>query len=67
MINHRPAPNFEAPYIIAIIELEEGPRLMSNLVGVEPEPAKLRVDMPVEVVFEDVTDEITLPKFRPVA
>jgi len=40
---------------------------MSNLVGVEPDPAKLRVDMPVEVVFEDVTDEITLPKFRPVA
>jgi len=67
VINHRPAPNFEAPYIIAIIELDEGPRLMSNLVGVEPDPAKLRVDTPVEVVFEDVTDEITLPKFRPVA
>ena len=35
--------------------------------GVEPDPANLRCDMPVQVVFEDITDEITLPKFRPVA
>ena len=35
------------------------------IVGVAPDPAALRCDMPLEVVFEDITDEITLPKFRP--
>jgi len=54
-----------APYVLAIVELEEGPRLMTNLVGVEPDPEKLRIGMPVEVVFEDVTEEIALPRFRP--
>lgn len=65
VINHRPAPNFDAPYVIAVVELEEGPRLMSNLVDVEPDPKQLKIDMPLEVVFDDVTDAITLPKFRP--
>ena len=37
---------------------------MSNLIGVDADPAKLRCDAPVEVVFEDITEEITLPKFR---
>jgi uncharacterized OB-fold protein len=53
------------PYVIAIVELEEGARLMTNLVGVEPDPQKIRIGMPVEVVFEDVSAEITLPRFRP--
>ena len=66
-INHRPAPGFEgmAPYIIAVVELAEGPRMMTNLVGIDPDPAKLTKDMSVEVVFQDLTDEITLPLFRP--
>ena len=54
------------PFVLAMIELEEGPRMMSNLVGIEPDPKKIRCDMPVEVVFEKLTDEITLPLFRPV-
>jgi len=49
----------------AMIELEEGPRMMSNLIGIEPDPKKIRCDMPVEVVFEKQSDEITLPLFRP--
>jgi len=53
------------PYVIAIVELEEGPRLMTNLVGVEPDAARLRIGMPVEVVFEDVTAQVALPRFRP--
>jgi len=64
-ISHRPAsPAFEkdVPYNIAIIELEEGVRMMSNIVECQNED--LRIDMPVEVVFDDVTPEITLPKFR---
>jgi hypothetical protein len=53
------------PYVIAIVELAEGPRLMTNLVGVEPDPTKIRIGMPVEVVFEDVSPEVALPRFRP--
>ena len=57
-------PGFQAdlPYTVALIELEEGPRLVSNIVGCSP--AEVTCDLPVEVVFEDVTPEVTLPKFR---
>jgi len=54
------------PYILAMVELEEGPRVMSNLIGIEPDPKRIRCDMPVEVVFHKLTDEITLPLFQPV-
>jgi len=59
------APGFREalPYVLAVVELEEGVRLMSNVVGCAPDA--VRIGMPVEVVFEDVTPEITLPKFRP--
>ena len=67
MINHRAVPGFEddAPYAIAIILLEEGPRMMSNIVEIENTPENLVLDMPLEVVFEDATEEISIPKFRP--
>ena len=55
----------EIPYVTALVELEEGPRIYTNIVGVEPDPKQIACDMPVEVVFEDVSEEITLPKFRP--
>ena len=54
------------PYVLAMVELEEGPRLMSNLIGIEPDPKRIRCDMPVEVVFYKLTDEVTLPLFQPV-
>jgi uncharacterized OB-fold protein len=53
------------PYVVALIELEEGARLLSNLVEVEPTPEAVRVGMAVEIVYDDVTEEVTLPKFRP--
>ena len=64
---HRGQRNFplEAPYVIAIVELAEGPRLMTNLIGIEADPAKIRIGLPVEVVFEDVSAGIALPRFRP--
>ncbi len=67
VINHRPPRNFPItePYVIGIVELDEGPRLMTQIVAVEPSPTGVRCDMPVEVIFEDISDEITLPKFRP--
>ena len=57
----------EVPYITALVELEEGVRIFSNLIGIDPDPAKVKCDMPVEAVFEDISDEITLIKFRPTA
>ena len=54
-----------SPYVIAIVELEEGPRMMTNLVGIAPDPATIRIGMPVEVTFEDATPECSLPYFRP--
>jgi len=53
----------EVPYVVALIELDEGPTMMSNVVGCSAE--QVRMDMPVEVVFEDWTGDVTLPKFRP--
>jgi uncharacterized OB-fold protein len=66
VINHRPAPGFEddAPYAIAIVELEEGPRLMTNIVGIENTPENLVLDMELEVAFQERGDQC-LPVFRP--
>ncbi|HCO61868.1 MAG TPA: DNA-binding protein [Porticoccaceae bacterium] len=65
VINHRIPKWMDAPYSIAVVELEEGPRMMTNIVEVEQTPEALVLDMPVEVVFDPVTDDVTLPKFRP--
>lgn len=65
IINHLPSPGFTPPFTVAIVELEEGPRLMTNLLGIEPDPAKLELDMPLEVTFEKLNDEISLPQFQP--
>ena len=66
VINHRAAPGFEAeaPYVIAIVELEEGPRMMANLEGVEPRPEMLPLDMDLEVAFAQ-RGHMRLPVFRP--
>ena len=53
----------DLPYNVAIVELEEGPRLMSNVVGIPNE--EIRAGLDVEVTWDEVTDEITLPRFRP--
>lgn len=52
------------PYVLAVVELEEGPRMMTNLVGVEPDPSKIQCDAPVMIEYNAVTSEITLPKFH---
>lgn len=65
VIHHREMPGFTAPYAIAVVELEEGPRMMTNIVGCEQTPEALVLDMPVEVTFEPLDDEISIPLFRP--
>ncbi len=61
--NHAPGFRDELPYVLAIVELEEGPRLMTNVVGCAPDA--VRIGMPVEIVYDEVTPEVTLAKFRP--
>jgi uncharacterized OB-fold protein len=62
-----PTPAFQDrfPYVAALVELAEGARLPTNLIEVEPDPAKIRIGMAVEVVFEHVNEALALPKFRP--
>ncbi len=57
-----PAFQADVPYAVTVIEMEEGVRLVSTVLDCPPD--ELRMDMPVEVVFEDATSEVTLPRFR---
>ncbi len=66
VINYRPHPSFDGPYAIAVVELEEGPRMMTNIVECPQTPEALVLDMPVEVTFESVNDAISVPLFKPV-
>ena len=66
-ISYQPAhPGFreDVPYVLAIIELEEGWRMNSNIVDIDL--SEIEIGMAVEVCWDDVTAEFTLPKFRPV-
>ena len=67
IVHRAPVPAFRdhVPFVVAMVDLEEGPRIPTNLVDVEPDPEHIHVGMAVEVAFADVTDEITLPVFRP--
>jgi len=53
----------EVPYAVVLVALDEGPRMISNVVGCAT--SAIRVGMPLEVVFEPVSPDVTLPKFRP--
>ena len=67
IVERAPHPGFAAdvPFVTAIVELEEGPIMATNIVMEEPTPEKLQVGMALEVGFEDITDTIALPKFKP--
>ena len=58
-----PAFAADVPYVFAIVELKEGPRVTTNLINCAPEYA--RVDMPVKAAYDSVTSEIALLKFEP--
>lgn len=67
IINHVPAPGFadDVPYVIAIVQLDEGPRMITNLVNVPPDPRALPLDLPLELIIEPRGDQ-ALPLFQPV-
>ncbi|MCD0502654.1 Zn-ribbon domain-containing OB-fold protein [Bordetella petrii] len=59
---YHPAFADDVPYNVSLIQLEEGPRLFSNVVGVEP--GQVKVGEPVQAVFDAVTDDVSIPRFR---
>lgn len=62
-VMHRAAnPAFKAPYTIVVVDLEEGPRILSDLIGIDPKD--VRIGMPVEVSFEDA-GPVGFYHFRP--
>lgn len=67
IIHQNKSPEFvqDTPYNVAIIQLAEGPRMMSNIIAIPPED--LRIDLPVKIVFDPVTDTISIPRFEPLA
>jgi len=65
IVHQRYDPSFaeDLPYNVTVVALEEGPRLVSNVVDVHNQD--LRVGMPLTLTYDDITEEFTLPKFRP--
>lgn len=63
VIHRSPVPGFRTPVVFAIVELEEGPAMFSNVVQCADD--QLHNGMSLQVVFEPISAEVTLPKFRP--
>jgi uncharacterized OB-fold protein len=64
-VAYHPGFEDEVPYVVADVELEEGPRLLTNIVGCRTD--EVECDMSVEVTWEDITEEFSLPKFKPIS
>ncbi len=67
IVHRAPAPAFadRAPYVIALVDLDEGARMPTSLIDVACDPKAIRIGMEVEAVYDAVTDETTLIRFRP--
>jgi uncharacterized OB-fold protein len=63
VIHRAPLPGFKTPLVFAIVELAEGPTMFSNVIECAPE--QVRIGMSLQVVFEPLNAEVSLPKFRP--
>ncbi|KAB1149257.1 hypothetical protein F7R91_05730 [Streptomyces luteolifulvus] len=63
VMHHPPFPAFDPPYAVALVELAEGVRMISNIIGVPYD--KVRIGMPVRLEFQDCDAELVLPVFRP--
>jgi len=67
IVHRGPTPAFrdKAPYVTAVVELQGGARMPTNLVEIDPDPAVIKCGMSLEVTFEKLDDNISLPMFRP--
>jgi uncharacterized OB-fold protein len=64
VVHHHPqVPGHEPPFVVALVELEEGVRMLGEVVDVDP--AEVRIGLPVEVAFTPIDHELTLPNWRP--
>ena len=63
IVHRAPTSEFESPYVVAVVELDEGPLMLTNIVGCSLDA--VRVGMPVEVALRPLDDQITLYPFRP--
>ncbi len=63
VVHRPPLPGFKAPYVVATVELDEGPYMLTNIIGCDPKDVK--IGLKVRVALEPVSDEITLYKFKP--
>lgn len=64
VINQMPAPGYEPPFVVAVVMLEEGVKMLTNIVDCPPDPAALELDMPLEVTFE-MRGDVAVPQFKP--
>lgn len=62
-----PAFKADVPYVVGLVELAEGPRLMTSIIGVVPDPSQIQIGMEMTLEYRDVTEDVTLPVFRPAA
>ncbi|WP_345944762.1 OB-fold domain-containing protein [Variovorax sp. dw_954] len=65
VISHLPVPGFTPPYSIAVVRLEEGPQMLTNIVNCPQSPESLELDMRLKVIFKKASDDIWLPLFEP--
>ena len=67
IVHRGPTPAFrdKAPYVTAVVELQGGARMPTNLVEIDPDPEVIKCGMALEVTFEKLDDNISLPMFRP--
>jgi hypothetical protein len=63
--HYPPIRGFDPPHVVAVVELQEGTRIVSNVIGIDP--AKVEIGLPVAVSFEVLYDNVLLPVFRPEA
>jgi uncharacterized OB-fold protein len=63
-VAYHPSFKDDLPYVVALVDMEEGFRLLTNIIGCAPE--EVHCDMEVEISWDDVTKDVSLPKFRPV-
>lgn len=64
VINQMPAPGYEPPFTVAVVMLDEGVKMVSNIVDCPPDPEALVLDMPLEVTFE-MRGDVAVPQFKP--
>ena len=65
VVRRNDLPPFQArvPYVAAVVDLDEGPRMMTNVVDCDFDA--LEIGMPLEVLFQEISDDVTIPVFRP--